>query len=151
MGNMIDLTDFLVEAKKNTYASSTKKEKPTRPNSKDYAYKKYNYYYHDSYLGNNKFIGEELVWKDEKIYWGMNYKGELLVDEAPNGFSNFLKKSLQNVSEKSPFRGPKYFEDGAFTYKCTWEGCTDSFNGIESISHCGEEIYRLYFHGGRLK
>ena len=151
MGDLIKFTDFIIEAKRNTYASNAKKDKPLRPNSTDYSYKKYNYYYHDSYIGNKNFIGEELVWKDEKVYWGMNYKGELLVNEAPSGFNKFLKKTLQNVSEKSPFRGPKYFEDGAFTYTCTWDGEIDSFHGKESISHCGEEIYTLYFHGGNLK
>ena len=150
MGDLIKFTNFIVEAKRNTYASGAKKEKSTRPNSKDYAYKKYDYYYHDSYIGNKNFIGEELVWQDEKVCWGMNYKGELLVNDIPSGFSKFLKKSLQNVSEESPFRGPKYFENGDFVYKCNWDGTISSFNGVESIFHCGQEIYKLYFHGGAL-
>lgn len=151
MGELIKFTNFIVEAKKNTYASGAKKERSIRPNSKDYSYKKYNYFYQDSYLGDNKFIGEELVWKDEKVFWGMNYRGELLVDETPNGFGKFLKKSLQNVSSDNPFRGPEYFSDGDFTYKCSWDGQVDSFNGVESIFHGGKEIYKLCFHGGTLK
>ena len=43
MGNVSKFKDFLVEAKRNTYASKAKKEESSRPNSKDYAYKKYNY------------------------------------------------------------------------------------------------------------
>ena len=151
MVDLVKFTNFIVEAKKNTYASGAKKEKSTRPNSKDYAYKKYDYYYHDSYVGDRNFIGEELVWHDEKVCWGMNYKGELLTDEAPSGFSKFLKKCLQNVSEENPFRGPKHFEDGDFIYICNWDGTIHSFNGVECILYRGEQIYKLYFHGGTLK
>lgn len=151
---MLDLnkfTNFIVEAKKNTFASGAKKEEPTRPNSKDYVYKKYDYYYHDSHIGDKNFIGEELVWHDEKLCWGMNYKGEILVNDTPSGFSKFLKKSLQNVSTENPFRGPKNFVDGDFTYNCNWDGSLESFSGVESISYCGQEIYKLHFHGGKLK
>ncbi|MBE6053430.1 MAG: XRE family transcriptional regulator [Clostridium sartagoforme] len=151
MGDLSKFKEFIVEAKRNTYASEAKKAKPTKPNSKDYSYKKYDYYYHDSYLGNNNFIGEELVWKDEKVFWGMNYRGELLVDEPPTGFSKFLKKALKNVSEHNPFRGPEFFSEGDLTYKCNWDGEIDSFSGFESILHCGKEVYRLHFHGGKLK
>lgn len=151
MGNVSKFKDFLVEAKRNTYASKAKKEESSRPNSKDYAYKKYNYYYLDSHVGDKEFIGEELVWDNEKVCWGMNYKGQVLVNETPSGFNKFLRTALKNVSEDSPFRGPKYFEDEDFTYECTWDGDLSSFNGIESISYNGSEIFKLYFHGGSLK
>lgn len=151
---MIDtckLRNFIVEAKKNTYACDSKKEKASRPNSKDYAYKKFNYFYLDSHIADKDFIGEELIWENEKPCWGMNYKGQLLINETPYGFNKFLKNALGKVSEASPFRGPEYFEDGIFTYRCTWEGDPSFFNGFESISHGDTEIYRLYFHGGNLK
>ncbi|MCR1951024.1 DUF5680 domain-containing protein [Clostridium sp. DSM 100503] len=151
MGDLSKFKDFIVEAKKNTYASGAKKEKSSRPNSKDYAYKKYNYYYLDSHVGDKEFIGEELVWLSEKVCWGMNYKGQVLVNETPSGFNKFLKKALKNVSEDSPFRGPKYFEDEDFIYECKWDGDLSLFNGVESISHKGNEVFRLYFHGGNLK
>lgn len=151
MGNVSKFKDFLVEAKRNTYASKAKKEESSRPNSKDYAYKKYNYYYLDSHVGDKEFIGEELVWHNEKVCWGMNYKGQVLVNEAPSGFNKFLRSALKNVSEDSPFRGPKYFKNEDFIYECTWDGDLSSFNGVESISYNGNEIFKLYFHGGSLK
>jgi Domain of unknown function (DUF5680) len=151
MGDLLKFKNFIIEAKKNTYASGAKKETPSRPNSKDYAYKKFNYYYLDSHLGDREFIGEELVWENEKVSWGMNYKGQILVDELPSGFNNFLKKSLKNVSDDCPFRGPKYFKEDDFIYQCNWDGDLTSFNGMESILHNGIEIFKLYFHGGSLK
>ncbi|GAB6168641.1 hypothetical protein JCM1393_11010 [Clostridium carnis] len=150
MGDLLKFKKFLVEAKQNTYASGIKREEPSRPSSKDYAFKKYNYYYLDSYVGNKNFIGEELIWHNEKVCWGMNYKGQLLTDDIPSGFSSFLKKALKNVSSESPFRGPKYLEDDDFIYECNWDGDVSSFNGVETIKHNGNEIFKLHFHGGKL-
>lgn len=151
MGDQSKFKSFIVEAKKNTYASGAKKEESSRPNSKDYAYKKFNYYYLDSFVGNKDFIGEELVWDNEKICWGMNYKGQVLVKETPSGFSKFLKDALKKVSDDCPFRGPRHFEDEDFVYECTWDGDIASFNGVEAIYHKGTQIFKLYFHGGNLK
>ena len=66
---MIKIEDFLIEAKKQTYANETiEKAKSTRQNSKDYEYKKDNMVYHDTYFGGTNFIGEEVVYIDNKTY-----------------------------------------------------------------------------------
>ena len=96
MGDICKFKSFIVEAKKNTYASGAKKEPSSRPNSKDYAYKKYSYYYLDSHIGDKEFIGEELVWHNEKVCWGMNYKGQVLVNETPSGFNKFFMAEVLN-------------------------------------------------------
>ncbi|MBQ6820221.1 MAG: XRE family transcriptional regulator [Clostridium sp.] len=150
MEDLLIFKKFIVEAKKNSFASSAKNIESSRPNSKDYSYRKYDYFYHDSHVGNNNFIGQEIIWKNEKIYWGLNYKGELLVNDAPSGFIRFLKAALYNVSENNPFRGPESYSDGEFTYKCSWEGDINSFTGVEYILYSGKEIYKLNFHGGKL-
>ena len=62
-------------------------------------YKKYNYYYLDSHVGDKEFIGEELVWHNEKVCWGMNYKGQVLVNEAPSGFNKFLRSALKTYQK----------------------------------------------------
>lgn len=151
MNNLSKFTKFLVNAKQNTYYSRGKSENSSRPNSKDYAFKMYDYYYLDSYLGNKDFIGEEIVWQNEKVFWGMNYSGQLLVDDYPHGFSKFLKEALKNVNEDSPFRGPKQFKQNDFTYECSWDGDIDFFNGSETIKHNDQKIFKLNFHGGFLK
>lgn len=151
MTDLSKFTKFLVKAKQNTYCSKGKKQDPSRPKSKDYAFKMYDYYYLDSYLGNKAFIGEELIWENEKVFWGMNYNGQLLVDETPHGFSKFLKEALKNVNEDYPFRGPKEFKQENFTYECSWDGDIEFFNGSEIIKHNDKQIFKLHFHGGLLK
>lgn len=151
MKNTLKFIEFLVDAKKNGYACNGKKEESSRPNSKDYVYQKYDYYYLDSHLSNKDFIGQELIWQKENIFWGMNYIGQFSVSEPPNGFKSFLKESLSNVNVDAPFRGPKFYENGKYTYTCTWDGDVFSFKGSESICYENKEIFKLYFHGGYLK
>lgn len=73
--NDIDLSNFLAEAKKQTYADKSIKKSPsTRLGSFDYEYSNGKFSYHDTYFGGTKFIGEEVVYNSENSpVWGMNY------------------------------------------------------------------------------
>ena len=76
---MYDIENFLIEAKKQTYANeSVEKMQSSRLNSKDYEYKKENMTYHDTYFGGTRFIGEEVIYFDNNPLWGMNYYGVTL-------------------------------------------------------------------------
>lgn len=76
---MNKIKDFLIEAKKQTYANNLgERIASTRLNSKDYEYKRDNMIYHDTYFGGTRFIGEEVVYIDNKTYWAMNYYGVTL-------------------------------------------------------------------------
>ena len=79
---MQNLETFLIKAKKQTYANANiKKALSTRNQSKDYEYQDGNYLYHDTYFGTTNFIGEEVVYLDNQIYWAMNYYGKTLDDD----------------------------------------------------------------------
>lgn len=142
---------FLVEAKKTSSSGNSRKVASSRPNSDDYTFKKYDYYYLDSHIGRQNFIGQEVIWQDEKSYWGMNYAGKLLTNDIPHGFSSFLKEALTNVTEDGPYRGPSEFKKNDFLYECSWTGEVDSFKGEELVSHNGTAIFKLEFHGGTLE
>ena len=111
---MIKIEDFLIEAKKQTYANETiEKAKSTRQNSKDYEYKKDNMVYHDTYFGGTNFIGEEVVYIDNQTYWAMNYYGVTLDENlGEEAMDNALRPALMNVGKDKtiiPVRGPKEF------------------------------------------
>ncbi len=146
-----ELKEFLVEAKKNTYAGDGQAVEPSRPGSKDLPYRKGDYYYLDSYLGSINFIGEEAVWHRDTPVWGMNYYGEMLVENIPDGFTKCLKEALQNLSFEASYRGPERYQLNGYRYECSWEGDIDSFFGEEFIYLDEKMIYRLRFHGGYLK
>lgn len=146
-----DLIEFLIRAKKNTYASGMPPTVSSRPGSHDLVYKEDPYLYIDTYLGGFHFIGEEAVWVNNVNTWGMNYYGKMLVAEIPPGFSPFLKTALMLVPIDAPFRGPTEFISGDFHYLCSFSGGLERFEGREEIRYKGKVIYQLVFHGGEIR
>lgn len=142
------LIKFLCEAKRETYAGDGEKMRSTRPDSKDFVYKKDELKYIDTYLGSNQFIGEEALWEENKPIWGMNYTGRVV--DYPFEVS-FLKEALKKVSEELPYRGPKFYIRGAYTYKCRVEGDFEWFVGCEKILYEGHKVYEAMFQGGIIK
>lgn len=139
---------FLIRAKQATYAGNGNRAPSCRPNSHDLPYQEGTLLYYDSYLGGNNFIGEEAVWIDNIPYWAMNYSGRMLEE----GFSfDFLKEALLKVPLNKPFRGPAYYRNGDYTYKCSVNGDFTWFQGYEEIFCREQKIYECYFHGGLVK
>jgi hypothetical protein len=145
-----ELRDFLIEAKKNTYASGEgSKVTPSRVGAKDLPYRRGNYSYLDSYFGEINFAGQEVVWLENSAIWGMNYFGVTL--NPVEGFPTFLFDSLKRVTRDAPYRGPEQYTFKEFEYNCSWSGNLLLFFGEEKIIYKKEEIYRLTFHGGTIK
>lgn len=143
--------DFLIRAKKNTYASGMAPTASSRPGSHDLVYREGQYMYIDTYLGGFHFIGEEAVWENNINIWGMNYYGKMLASEIPSGFSEFLKTALMLVPHDAPFRGPTEFISSGFRYLCSYSGDLDCFEGREQIYYRDGVIYQLVFHGGEIQ
>ncbi len=142
--------EFLLRAKKNTYASGMAPTASSRPGSHDLVFREEPYLYIDTYLGGFHFIGEEAVWENGINIWGMNYYGKMLLTEIPQGFSQFLKTALLLVPVEAPFRGPSEFVADGFRYLCSYEGDLYRFEGREEICFRGEPVYQLTFHGGEI-
>ena len=59
----MELREFIIKAKKITYASGAKPSK--LPDGSDqFMYAESDYKYTDTYFGSKSFTGQELVWKD---------------------------------------------------------------------------------------
>src|SRR5690349_5667646 len=69
---------FIVRAKQQTYVGDGHKLLPYRLGSKDLQYAEGDWAYHDSYVGESDFIGQEIVYYQGKPVWGMNYFGVIL-------------------------------------------------------------------------
>jgi hypothetical protein len=145
-----ELIAFILEAKHHTYAADGAHAPSSRPASVDLPYRRGEYFYYDSYLGGFDFLGEEAVWCNEQPLWGMNYHGYMLVSETPEGFGEFLKRSLMEVPPEAPFRGPAFYAEGKFEYRCEWEGSVERFEGRETIWLGQKPVYELVFHGGTI-
>ena len=144
------LKKFIVKAKQNTYASKGEdQEKVLTDGAKELVFKENNLEYRDRYFGSDPFIGQEIVFHDEKVIWGMNYSGLLVADVIPSKVVyKFLQKALKKVRAKQPFRGPNDFIDDDFQYINKSEGRIESFKGFEQILYKGKQIYQLHYHGG---
>lgn len=146
-----ELTAFLIRAKKATYAGKGAEASPSRQGSHDLEYREGELMYYDSYLGGDRFAGEEALWVSGVPIWSMNYVGRVTGD---NFSGDFLKQALLAVPEDKPFRGPEVFEDESYpgyVFRCGSEGDTEWFRGYETIELDGNVIYECYFHGGAIK
>lgn len=147
-GQSGDLLNFLLIAKKACYAGGGGEYAPSRPNSHDLLCRDGEFLYIDSYLGGERFSGEEAVWRAEKPVWAMNYTGRVLAE----GFSgDFLKEALSLVPKEYPFRGPLVHNIGDYSYHCIVHGEFEWFNGYEDIFCRDEKVYECVFHGGIVK
>ena len=140
-----ELVEFLIRAKKATYAGKGAETTSSREKSHDLIYRDGDYMYYDTYLGTGKFAGEEALWIKDIPYWSMNYIGRVTGD---NFSGDFLKEALLLVPEDKPFRWPEKYTNGDYTYDCKIDGDYKWFNGRETISYKGTEIYECIFHGG---
>lgn len=124
--NINELKEFLVKAKKSTYANSNApKIEATRLESKDYEYKEIingnKYTYHDTYFGGINFLGEEIVYINDLPIWGMNYYGNTIDNNlSEEVMDKALRPALMQV-------------------------------GIEQIKQNDNLIYELHCHGGFIK
>lgn len=144
------LLDFLMRAKRATYASGTEQETEScRPASHDLRYEEPDgWLYMDSYLGSAQFAGQEAVWKDGTPLWAMNYCGHSTED----GFDgDFLKEALMHVSEDAPYRGPIEYQRGSYLYCNTATGDPRWFFGREEIFKSGVSVYECVYHGGLIR
>lgn len=152
------LADFLIEAKKQTYASGDEaKVSPSREGSNDYHYEsklgEERIAYHDTYFGGVKFMGEEVIYLGEGApKWGMNYRGVTLrPDMSEAAMDAVLRPALSMVGEDKdiiPVRGPRKFERDGFVYEFKVEGDLEEFHGEETLSKDGELIYKNVCDGG---
>jgi len=148
-----ELCKFLVKAKIATYASDGEaNERILEDGAKELIFEDGEFKYRDRYYGFNYFIGEEIVWKNGKIIWSMNYYGKIIsaVVSAKETYE-FLKIAMRQIKEDRPFRGPNNFKSGDFEYIDESTGDINDFFGTEKILFKGQEIYRLIYHGGIIK
>ena len=152
--NIETLTKFLNEANKATYANkSAPKVAPSRLKSEDYHFEKDGLIYHDTYFGGRDFIGEEIVYENEKPVWGANYFG-FVIDEniSEKDVYDFLHRALmQEYDDVIPVRGPSNFSADNKTYRFIVNGNLTNFSGTEEILFGGKVVYRCLIHGGMIR
>ena len=152
---MENLKEFLIEAKKQTYANeNVEKINSTRKGSHDCEYSNGTMTYHDTYFGGINFMGEEVVYEqDNTPIWGMNYYGVTLDKNlSEEAMDKALRPALMKVGIDNiiPVRGPKEFINGEYKYTFNVKGDLNYFEGEEIIYKDDNKIYVLKCHGGTI-
>ncbi len=151
--NLERLTNFLVVAKKNTYASG---KKPKLVNGfEEFEFEGRDFVYLDRYVGGSSFCGIETVSpakEIEKPLWAMVYFGAILspFEKDEKKIFKFLKSALMKVPVIYPFRGGS-LNIKPFSYSNTYKRDITRFNGNEIILSNNEIVYRGYYSGGLIK
>lgn len=151
MVNLIELCQFLVKAKKSTYAAGDTAQKIVNEDkSTTLIFEDGDWKYHDNYFGGEPYGGREIVFYKGLPVYIMVYYG--WVDESVTDFGavyKVLQEALTLIPEDKPFRGPKEFISGDLFYKNTFEGEIDNFFGEENISNKnGKELFKAKYIGG---
>ena len=148
-----ELEHFIVQAKRQTYVGGGKKLLPYRLGSKDLQFAQGDWTYHDSYLGESDFIGQEIVYFQKTPVWGMNYFGRILRPDkitSPQA-GEMIMQSLSRMYLEERFLGRFEHREGHLSYVDQNEGDTHSFQGREQIFHGDDLVYELFYHGGNLR
>ena len=144
----MELKEFLINAKVNSYASGRDGTK-LPGDGKEISFAENEFTYTDRYYGENPFIGEEIIWKNGRVVWGMNFYGGVSSKAAPVGdVYKFLQMALRAAKDDQPFRGPEHFAYQDFEYCNDIHGAIEAFSGVERIFYQDEEVYQLAYHGG---
>jgi len=176
--NLNDLANFLVEAKKNGYASG--KGIIKLPSGLEQVqFQKGLFHFTDTWSGHYKFGGNEIVRLSGSPIWVMNYYGGMLpefLDPIPKKVEEFifdkeltkksyefLREALLQVNADAPFRGPVkvdplhsspdigFYKDEqkGLIYTNSLDGGVRNFRGSEKIeTGAGKMLYSLKYHGG---
>lgn len=147
------LADFLVQAKRATYASQGDNASVTAliSGSRQLEYQLGAALYRDIYFGFAYFVGQETVYEADAPIWAMSYAGGM-VDPAADASAvyKFLQMALRQVESASPYRGPGLIRGDGFQYTSQTTGTLKNFWGSERISSNRAIVYELRYHGGRL-
>jgi hypothetical protein len=148
------LSDFLVQAKRATYAAlgDGASVNPLLPASRQLEYQLGEVLYRDIYFGFAFFVGQETVYEMDKPIWAMGYAGGVTDANADvNAVYTFLRFALRQVDTANPYRGPGLIRGDGFQYTSQTTGTLEKFWGIERISGNRAILYELRYHGGRLR
>lgn len=146
------LIDFVLKAKRSTYASGEGQQKKFDDGAVGFEIESDRFRYIDRYYGSNPFSGSEQVYDQENnLLWVMNYYGEVFSASSDSEeIYAFLKEAMLLISPEYPFRGPAELKKKNLRYENSQYGSFAHFHGVERIYENNDEVYVLHYHGGKM-
>ena len=148
--DIAQLQAFIKRAASNTYASGAQSvSNPQRPGFEELTFEEGDFSYRDSYTGQYRSWGTELVRFKDKPVWNSLYGGGMVEgkENLDHETFQFLQKAFLKRPEDS-FRGPEELIEGDFKYTYKQEGDISLFTGYEEIRYKGELVFFHRINGG---
>jgi hypothetical protein len=146
------LEQFIVTAKRATYAAAAPKSLPYRLGTSDIQFRDGPWSYLDSYVGEADFLGHEIVYLDRVPVWSMAYYGFLespRIDSATAG--RVVQAALTRLYDDGRFLGGFSTDVDDYHYVDTNTGDVSRFIGQEWIEDHEERLYTLHYFGGDIR
>ena len=152
---------FLFKSRASTYASG---KKPEIINGlKIYIIEDGDLEYRDSYYDQKLvFQGQEVVLKNGKPVWSMNYRGSAIEGTDTGKVFGFLQNILKEHSDQVRLPGDREYIDFKWKYEDHCDGKIEEFNGFEEIynypsnfrgkAHLNKKlVHWMKYFGGEIK
>lgn len=147
--NIGALRQFLIDSNKAGYAGGEEKKWIKESDgSTTIPYAQGEWKSHDNFFGGEPYGGRVVVFYQDKPAWMMVYYGWVAEGVETDPVYAILQGALKQMPEDAPFRGPKEFVDGEFTYHNNWTGDVERYSGEEQITQSGKLIYKANYMGG---
>lgn len=144
-----ELSNFLVYARANTYASGKEAE---TGEGKHYFIEKGEFTYRDVYYDQEKiFQGQEVIFKHKKPVWSCSYRGSVLSDEKTHEIFFFLRQCLSELKFTARLSFVSNFSFDKWHYQCNGLGSFEEFSGQEFIEYEGIKVYLMQYFGGIIR
>lgn len=146
------LFDFIDKAGKFTYAGEGKQVlQPERLGFTEFEYYEGNFSYRDSYVGDYKSRGMEVIRYKNIPVWASMYGGGIIVgkEHLDNKIIKFLKQALSKDEKRfCSLRGPSKLTNDDWKYTYKQEGDIYEFYGYEEVFYKGELVFFHRIIGG---
>lgn len=147
--NKETLRQFIIETNKAGYAGGEEKKWIKEPDgSTTIPFEKGKWKSHDNFFGGEPYGGRTIVFHNDKPVWIMVYYGWISGDTAVDPIYAILRNALMKMPEEYPYRGPKEYGEGGYSYTNSWRGELEQFSGEEKIIQGGKLIYKANYLGG---
>lgn len=146
------LENFIIKAKSSCYVGDGVVAASCRTDSHDLEFTGGKLKYLDSYFGGTNFLGQEVVWRNDKAVWALNYYGYIVEPKLINSeqAGDIIKQSLSLLYKENRFLGGFEHNVGEYIYRDTNSGDVNRFMGTELILLNGQRVYQLDYHGGEI-
>ena len=143
------LQQFLIDSNKAGYAGGEEKKWIKESDgSTTIPFEKDKWKSHDNFFGGEPYGGRVVVFYEGKPIWIMVYYGWVAEGVETNPIYGILRNALMRMPEDHPFRGPKEYTEGDFSYSNSWNGELDRYYGEEKILQKGKLVYKANYMGG---